>query len=212
MTQQDDITQRVLTTEKRNEFIRRTSFISEADRDTRAAFVDEIASAALASAPVAGEALNDLQALQWAEKYGIQWALHTPDAIREVIADAQRLAAPQASAEIGVEDAFAGLDSILEVRNAALEQAATAVEARIGVGEPGIDTQELDRETQECANAIRALKTQADKDGPWCCERGEAQGVRVCQECAEISAGYQASMRGDKDGGQQRGGGSHENA
>ncbi|MFY2582100.1 hypothetical protein [Achromobacter xylosoxidans] len=54
---------------------------------------------ALASAHVAGEALNDLQALQWAEKYGIQWALHTPDAIREVIADAQRLAAPQASAE-----------------------------------------------------------------------------------------------------------------
>lgn len=50
-------------------------------------------------APAAGEALNDLQALQWAEKYGIQWALHTPDAIREVIADAQRLAAPQAGAE-----------------------------------------------------------------------------------------------------------------
>ncbi|EGP42994.1 hypothetical protein [Achromobacter insuavis] len=54
---------------------------------------------AQASAPVAGEAITDLQALQWAEKYGIQWALHTPDAIREVIADAQRLAAPQASAE-----------------------------------------------------------------------------------------------------------------
>lgn len=53
MTQQDDITQRVLTTEKRNEFIRRTSYISEADRDTRAAFVDEIVRAALASAPVA---------------------------------------------------------------------------------------------------------------------------------------------------------------
>ncbi|WP_026382743.1 hypothetical protein [Achromobacter xylosoxidans] len=55
MTQQHDITQRVLTTEKRNEFIRRTSYISEADRDTRAAFVDEIVRAALASAPVADE-------------------------------------------------------------------------------------------------------------------------------------------------------------
>ncbi|MFY2599515.1 dATP/dGTP pyrophosphohydrolase domain-containing protein, partial [Achromobacter xylosoxidans] len=43
----------------------------------------------------------------------------------------------------------------------------------------------------------------ADKGGPWCCERGEAQGVKVCQECAEISAGYQASMRGDKDGAEQ---------
>ncbi|MFY2659262.1 hypothetical protein ACOTJ6_13000 [Achromobacter xylosoxidans] len=55
MTQQHDITQRVLTTEKRNEFIRRTSYISEADRDTRAAFVDEIVRAALASAPVADD-------------------------------------------------------------------------------------------------------------------------------------------------------------
>ena len=50
-----------------------------------------------ASAPVAGEALNDLQALQWAEKHGLQWAIGSPDTIREVIADAQRLAAPQAS-------------------------------------------------------------------------------------------------------------------
>lgn len=49
------------------------------------------------SAPVAGEALNDLQALQWAEKHGLQWVIGPPDTIREVIADAQRLAAPQAS-------------------------------------------------------------------------------------------------------------------
>ena len=55
------------------------------------------ARAALASAPVAGEALNDLQALQWAEKHGLQWAIGSPATIREVIADAQRLAAPQAS-------------------------------------------------------------------------------------------------------------------
>lgn len=64
------------------------------------------ARASLAGAPAVGEAITDLQALQWAEKYGIQWALHTPDAIREVIADAQRLAAPQASAK-----AFAKLQS-----------------------------------------------------------------------------------------------------
>jgi len=51
----------------------------------------------MASAPVAGEALNDLQALQWAEKHGLQWVIGPPDTIREVIADAQRLAAPQAS-------------------------------------------------------------------------------------------------------------------
>ncbi|AMG36286.1 hypothetical protein [Achromobacter xylosoxidans] len=47
--------ERALTTEQRKEFIRRTSYISEADRDTRAAFVDEIARVALASAPVADE-------------------------------------------------------------------------------------------------------------------------------------------------------------
>jgi hypothetical protein len=55
------------------------------------------ARAALASAPVAREALSDPQALQWAEKHGLQWALKYPDDIRAVIADAQRIAAPQAS-------------------------------------------------------------------------------------------------------------------
>jgi hypothetical protein len=74
MTQQDDITQRVLTTEKRKEFIRRTSFISECDRDTRAAFVDEIVRAALASAPVA-----DLRPhLEWALRR-IRTSLDTGD-------------------------------------------------------------------------------------------------------------------------------------
>lgn len=28
----------------------------------------------------------------------------------------------------------------------------------------------------------------------WCCERGENLGVSVCEECAEISAGYSAAM------------------
>lgn len=62
------------------------------------------------------------------------------------------------------------------VRDAALEEAASAVEARIGVGDPGIDTQELDRETgtreypgegatwvcemQELEESIRALSAQ----------------------------------------------------
>lgn len=48
-------TLRGLTADQRKEFIRRASFISEADRDTRAAFVDEIVRAALASAPVAAQ-------------------------------------------------------------------------------------------------------------------------------------------------------------
>lgn len=33
------------------------------------------------------------------------------------------------------------------------------------------------------------------KTGPWCCGRAQAQGVQVCEECAEISAGFQAAMR-----------------
>ena len=49
-------------------------------------------------APVAREAISDLEALLWAEKHGLQWALKYPDEIREVIADAQRLVVPQASA------------------------------------------------------------------------------------------------------------------
>jgi hypothetical protein len=58
--------ERALTAQQRKEFIRRTSYISEADRDTRAAFVDEIARAALASAPVAGEAQTALN--EWFDK------------------------------------------------------------------------------------------------------------------------------------------------
>src|SRR5690606_7866740 len=38
-----------------------------------------------------------------------------------------------------------------------------------------------------------ALAAQLYK-GPWCCERAEAQGVPVCEECAEASAGYSAAM------------------
>lgn len=38
---------------------------------------------------------------------------------------------------------------------------------------------------------------QLEYKGPWCCEQGQAQGVPVCDECAEISAGYQAAMSSD---------------
>ncbi len=63
------------------------------------------------------------------------------------------------------------------VRNAALEEAAQAVEARIGFGEPGVDTSEPDAETRHCANVIRALKTQADKDGGDCAKgAGDGDG------------------------------------
>ena len=33
----------------------------------------------------------------------------------------------------------------------------------------------------------------------WCCERGQQQGVQVCDECAEISAAYSAAMRPVRD-------------
>lgn len=39
----------------------------------------------------------------------------------------------------------------------AMEEAAQACEARIGTGNPGIDTRDCDAEATECAAAIRAL-------------------------------------------------------
>lgn len=30
--------------------------------------------------------------------------------------------------------------------------------------------------------------------GPWCCEKGQAAGIRVCPECAEINDGYQSCL------------------
>lgn len=30
--------------------------------------------------------------------------------------------------------------------------------------------------------------------GPWCCEKGQAQDKQVCDECAEINAGYQSCL------------------
>lgn len=99
-------------------------------------------------------------------------------------------AAPQASAE-NVRNAALDWEAAWRdsrARAAALEEAATAVEARIGVGEPGIDTQELDRETQECANAIRALKPQADKDG------GQQRAGDVDERAAFEAWAYRAGM------------------
>ncbi|MFY3459503.1 hypothetical protein ACOTJD_22905, partial [Achromobacter xylosoxidans] len=99
-------------------------------------------------------------------------------------------AAPQASAE-NVRNAALDWEAAWRdsrARAAALEEAATAEEARIGVGEPGIDTQELDRETQECANAIRALKPQADKDG------GQQRAGDVDERAAFEAWAYRAGM------------------
>ena len=49
---------------------------------------------------------------------------------------------------------------VQSVRNQALEEAAVACADRIGTGSPGIDTFDMDSEAIECANAIRALKTE----------------------------------------------------
>lgn len=84
--------ERALTEEKRKEFIRRTSYISEADRDTRAAFVDEIARATLASAPVAGEAVQLLRSIREQD--------YLSDTMRHRIDRLLTNAAPQASAEL----------------------------------------------------------------------------------------------------------------
>ena len=35
--------------------------------------------------------------------------------------------------------------------------------------------------------------------GPWCCEKGEQQGVVVCPECAETCAAYQSCLGIDPD-------------
>ena len=48
---------------------------------------------------------------------------------------------------------------VQEVRNLALEEAATVCVERIGTGNPGIETDDVDAEALECAMQIRALKT-----------------------------------------------------
>lgn len=40
----------------------------------------------------------------------------------------------------------------------------------------------------------KAKRATAEIKGPWCCENGHAQGKQVCDECAEINAGYQGCM------------------
>lgn len=121
-----------------------------------ARFGELVAEEVAASVLVAGEA----QPVAWFRKTDItEWTDTEPET--EGWTPLYEHAAPRASEAVGIEEAFAGLDRILAVRDAALEDAAAVVEARVGVGEPGIDTHELDRETQECANAIRALKSQS---------------------------------------------------
>ncbi|WP_148316747.1 hypothetical protein [Achromobacter xylosoxidans] len=159
--------ERVLTTEQRKEFIRRASYISEADRDTRAAFVDEIARASLASAPVAGEAQpgdyvqpvpDHCDRIVWRGRY---YALGRTALL------AREDAAPQASEAHGVDhfrDATQMVGASEAVRDAALEEAA-AVAKRISdkyaFGLSSIESSTAD----EIEREILALKTQADKDG-----------------------------------------------
>lgn len=83
-----------------------------------------------------------------------------------------------------------------EARNAALEEAAAAIEARVGVGDPGIDTHELDRETQECANVIRALKS---TPAPTAAEGGEDDMLTIA-----YLAGAQAEKERAGDGVDER--------
>ena len=59
-----------------------------------------------------------------------------------------------------------------------------------------------DHETA-CAATAQALGIaieSAREVTSWCCERGEALGVQVCPECAEISAAYSAAMRLVREG------------
>ena len=97
--------ERALTANQRKEFIRRTSYISEADRDTRAGFVDEIARAALASAPVAGEAPTDAEIIDMAvEPLGIDYDRMPYGIVKFARALLAQYAAPQASEAVRMDE------------------------------------------------------------------------------------------------------------
>ena len=70
MTDQNK-THGVLTEALRKEFIRRTSYISEADRDMRVAFIDEIAAAAVA--PAASATAIRLDHVAYCDEGKLQW-------------------------------------------------------------------------------------------------------------------------------------------
>ncbi|WYX08181.1 hypothetical protein WJ973_23850 [Achromobacter xylosoxidans] len=198
MTQQDDIAQRVLTTAQRNEFIRRTSFISENDRETRASFVDEIAHAALASAPVADE--PTLFESWWASEIAANggatigadyrhWALrgwlarapvageaHEPVAVTDHQGDVHWRHGRKAG--IALYAAPQASDTVGLLRKAA--EALAGYRREMSLLRP-VDIQPCDAERA----IIAALKTLADKDG------GQ-------QRAAEASAPDTAKDRVDK--------------
>lgn len=174
--------ERALTAQQRKEFIRRTSYISEADRDTRAAFVDEIVRAALSSAPVAGEAQKPVVTLDVIYPGCIEYTLteaaqslpvgkhacyaapQASEAVRVHQLEAARIAyasefPPDEHGDPDVSSIHANIRKLKAqysaARNAALEEAADFSAQYIRKFGPG-----------GVATAIRALKQpQADKDG-----------------------------------------------
>lgn len=57
----------------------------------------------------------------------------------------------------------------------------------------------------EDEEAPQGMQSGERKEGPWCCEKGEAAGKQVCDECAAESAGYSAAMAPCKAGRTDRG-------
>lgn len=164
-----------------------------------------------ASTPEAGEAVYTLRVSGAIQAW-------TPTAAAFSIPDGEhqlflRPAAPQASAEIGVEDAFAGLDSILEVRNAALDEAIQAISrittsyATFTSGNPLYrpESRPASAAIAEAIDTILALKTQADKDGGQqragdeckharAYRAGDRQGY-ACPDCGEFVSDYEIHRR-----------------
>ncbi|MFY3626859.1 hypothetical protein ACOTFH_09550 [Achromobacter xylosoxidans] len=142
------------------------------------------ARAALASAPVAGEAQHDTDsACAWQVWWNQNKSRFTTTRQASIAAFAAgkdwRNAAPLASAE--------------DVRNAALEEAAQACETRIGTCDAGLKgcVNDMDQEARDCASAIRALKQpQADKDGARCtCPSGDGSLRHPCPAHPQTNKG-----------------------
>lgn len=165
MTQQDDITQRALTDEQiRALILDKIGNVTQALREDAIEFARAIETAVLSQvrAPVAGEAQptwDDLKSLAvkhsvWVPGYGpfaaellATYGLAPAEQPHWLAAwlNAMNHAAPQASAE--------------DVRNAALEEAAKEMD-RLHA-----QNRRWHNEFREAAAVVRALKTQADKDG-----------------------------------------------
>jgi GGDEF domain-containing protein len=142
--------ERALTANQRKEFIRRTSYISEADRDTRAGFVDEIARAALASAPVADErisllgaanlafnALHECKPAKGAEKQYSDAIQALQSALHDIAYTVNRTATPQQFADHLQREARAALASASVAGEA---QPVASLGVVLGLGEYLIQT------------------------------------------------------------------------